>query len=62
MRKALAAAAWVGGFAVIDQEADRFGLSVTKVCRAIRDEIGSPAFDLLLAGAALGFRHHIRKG
>jgi len=60
MRKALAAAGWVGGFAVIDMTADRYGLSVTKVVRAIRHEVGPLAFDILLAGAALGFRQHIK--
>jgi len=61
MRKALAAAAWVGGFAVIDMTADRYGLSVTKVVQAIRTEIGPAAFDLILVGAALGFRQHVKE-
>jgi hypothetical protein len=61
MRKALAAAGWVGGFAVIDMTADRYGLSVTKVVRAIRAEFGPVAFDLMLAGAALGFREHVKR-
>lgn len=62
MRKALAAAVWVGGFAAVDATADRFGLSVTKVCRAICHEIGPVATDLLLASAVIGFRNHLKRG
>ena len=62
MRKAVAAACWVGGFAASDAVADRHGLSVTKICRAIRSEVGPLAFDLMLVGAALGYRNHLKRG
>ena len=62
MRKALAAACWVGGFAAGDAVADRYGLSVTKICRAIRSEVGPLAFDLMLFGAYIGYRHHLKRG
>ena len=62
MRKAASAAVWIGGFAAVDAVADRHGLSVTKLCRAIRTEVGPLAFDLILAGAALGYRNHLKRG
>ena len=62
MRKAASAAAWIGGFAAFDKVADGYGLSVTKLCRALRKEVGPLAFDLILAGAALGYRNHLKRG
>lgn len=62
MRRAYAAAAWIGGFAVIDIIADRRGLGVTDLTRLLRAEIGPLAFDVILAGAALGYRNHLKRG
>jgi hypothetical protein len=62
MSNVLASAAWAGGFVAADLVADRYGLSVSKLNRAFRSEIGPLAYDLLLAGAALGYRHHIVHG
>ena len=62
MRTVLASAAWVGGFIAADVAADRFGLSVSKINRSFRAEVGTLAYDLLLVGAAIGYRHHIVHG
>ncbi|HKN44294.1 MAG TPA: hypothetical protein VJW23_10240 [Propionibacteriaceae bacterium] len=62
MRKVLAAAGWVNGFMAVDLLADRYGLSVTKLSQGFRREVGPLAFDLLLAGAALGYRNHLKRG
>ena len=61
-RKVVASMAWIGGFGVVDIATDRFGLSVSKLNRAFRSEVGPIAYDLLLIGAAIGYRHHIVHG
>lgn len=62
MRNVLAAAGWINGFTAVDVLADRRGLSATKLGRAFRHEVGPLAFDLLLAGAVLGYRYHVKRG
>jgi hypothetical protein len=60
VRRALAVAAWLGGFTAIDMIADKYELSVSELCRDLRDEIGPLAFDFILVGAVLGYRKHVK--
>ena len=61
-RSVLASMAWIGGFGAIDMATDRYGMSVSKLNRVFRSEVGPIAYDLLLIAGAIGYRHHIIHG